>query len=146
MKALILTFTFVFRCGLASESSPDIKIIANSSINTTEISRYDLNEIFLMTKTSFAGSGHVEPVLLKNCSCNSTFVKEYLGKTDSALTTYYRSLMFSGKASIPRSFESESKLAEYVARTKGAIGYVATGAAPRLSQDPKGEVRGTAHW
>jgi len=131
MKALSLIFALAaFNSGVASETSLNIRIIANSSINTNEISRYDLNEIFLLTKTSFAGSDHVEPVLLKNCSCNSAFVSEYLGKSDSALTTYYRSLMFAGKASIPRSFDSESKLAAYVARTKGAIGYIANGDSP----------------
>lgn len=115
---------------LESDTFPEVKIIANPSIKATEISREELTEIFLMTKTSFAGSQHVEPVLLEKCSCNAAFVKEYLGKTNSALTTYYRSLMFAGKASIPRNFDSESKLTDYVSRTKGAIGYVTTSSSP----------------
>jgi ABC-type phosphate transport system substrate-binding protein len=41
---------------------------------------------------------------------------------------YYRSLMFSGKALIPKSFKSDSEVIEYVAKTKGAIGYVASSA------------------
>jgi ABC-type phosphate transport system substrate-binding protein len=36
--------------------------------------------------------------------------------------------MFSGKASIPKSFTSDSEVAEYVAKTKGAVGYVGIGA------------------
>jgi len=66
----------------------------------------------------------VEPVLETAGASNALFLKEYIGRTNSALMTYYRSLMFTGKASIPRSFDSDAEVAAYVAKTKGAIGYV----------------------
>ena len=51
-------------------------------------------------------------------------VKQYLGKTDAALSTYYRSLVFTGKAFMPKMLGSDAEVAAYVAKTKGAIGYV----------------------
>jgi hypothetical protein len=51
-------------------------------------------------------------------------VKEYLGKTDSALQTYYRSLVFTGKASMPKMLGTDADVVGYVAKTKGAVGYV----------------------
>ena len=57
------------------------------------------------------------------------FVKEYLGKTDSALQTYYRSLVFTGKASMPKVFGTAAEVVAYVAKTKGTIDYVSSGTA-----------------
>ena len=102
----------------------EIKIIVNRDVEAAEISRDDLNRIFLMTKTSLLGAAHVEPVLEKAGPVCDQFLKEYMGRTNAAVMTYYRSLMFSGKASIPKSFNSDSEVIEYVAKTKGAIGYV----------------------
>ena len=44
------------------------------------------------------------------------------------LGQWRRSLVFTGKASIPRRFSSDPEVIEYVARTKGAIGYVSANA------------------
>ena len=55
-------------------------------------------------------------------------MKEYLGKSDAALQTYYRSLVFTGKGSMPRTLGSDAEVTAYVAKTKGAIGYVSAGA------------------
>ena len=106
----------------------EIKIIANRDVDASEISRDDLSRIFLITKTSLPGVSHVEPVLENAGALFALFSKEYIGRTNSALLTYYRALMFSGKASIPRSFGSDSEVAEYVAKTKGAIGFVGVAA------------------
>jgi hypothetical protein len=127
----IITLLFAV-AGIGIFSAPNlqmsVKIIANPNIDASEISRDELTRIFLMTKTSLAETGHVEPVLEKTGTVCDLFSKEYIGRTNTALMTYYRSLMFSGKASIPKSFGSDSEVAEYVAKTKGAIGYVGSGA------------------
>ncbi|HEY7211468.1 MAG TPA: hypothetical protein VH477_14430 [Bryobacteraceae bacterium] len=115
-------------CVAADAGRIDIKIIANPSVRASEISRDDLNRIFLMTKSSLGATEHVEPVLEKGGAAYEMFLKSYIGRTDSALMTYYRSLVFTGKASIPKSFASDSDVALYVAKTKGAIGYVTSDA------------------
>jgi hypothetical protein len=124
MKGIKLLFALLV-IGVYGTAQPDeIKIIANPNIEASEISRDDLNRIFLMTKTSLAGASHVEPVLKKTGTLRDLFSEKYLERTNLALMTYYRSLMFSGKAAIPRSFDSDFEVAEFVAKTKGAIGYV----------------------
>jgi hypothetical protein len=114
--------------GAANVQTSEIKIIANPNVDTSEISRDDLNRIFLMTKTSLPGATHLEPVLEKPGTVCELFLKGYIGRTNAAMMTYYRSLMFSGKGSIPRSFDSDSEVVAYVAKTKGAIGYVGAAA------------------
>jgi len=105
----------------------DIKVIANPSVKATQVSTDDLKRIFLATNTSLEG-GHVVPVFEKGGATHETFLKQYLGKTDAALNTYYRSLVFTGKAFMPTMLGSDAEVAAYVAKTKGAIGYVNAGA------------------
>src|SRR4051812_44920915 len=85
-------------CGPARAG--DLKIIANPSVGATEVSADDLKGVFLLTKSSLRDGGHVEPVLLKSGAAHEIFLKQYVGKTDNALETYYRSLVFTGKASM----------------------------------------------
>jgi ABC-type phosphate transport system substrate-binding protein len=66
-------------------------------------------------------------VLAKSGAAHEAFLNEYLGKSDSALQTYYRSLVFTGKGSMPKALGSDAEVAAYVAKTKGAIGYVSAG-------------------
>src|SRR6266542_3029048 len=106
----------------------DIKVIANPSVGASSISVDELKGVFLATKTSLSDGSHVEPVLEKGGTTYEGFVKEYLGKTDAALQTYYRSLVFTGKASMPKMLGSDAEVVAYVAKTKGAIGYVSGGA------------------
>ena len=101
----------------------DIKVIANPSVKATQVSTDELKRIFLATNTALEG-GHVVPVFEKGGVTHQAFLKHYLGKTDAALSTYYRSLVFTGKAFMPKMLDSEAEIVAYVARTKGAIGYV----------------------
>jgi len=47
-----------------------------------------------------------------------------LGKSDQALRNYFKTLVFTGKGSMPKSFPSDAEIIKYVAKTPGAIGYV----------------------
>lgn len=106
----------------------DVKVIANPSMGTESISADELKSVFLATKTALSDGSRVEPVLIKSGASHEAFLKEYLGKTDAALQTYYRSLVFTGKGSMPKTLGAEAEVLAYVAKTKGAIGYVSAGA------------------
>jgi ABC-type phosphate transport system substrate-binding protein len=113
----------------ATAWSADIKIIANSSVGASSVSTDELKAVFLATKSSLSDGSHVEPVLEKDGPAHEAFLKEFVGKTDSAFETYYRSLVFTGKASMPKTTASDADMVAYVAKTKGAIGYVSASAA-----------------
>ncbi|MGA2118808.1 MAG: hypothetical protein ABSH56_29155 [Bryobacteraceae bacterium] len=118
-----------FSVALTVTRGADLKVIANSSVGASSVSADDLKGVFLATKTSLSDGSHVEPVLLKGGPTHEAFLKEYVGKTDAAFETYYRSLVFTGKASMPKALASDGDVVAYVAKTKGAIGYVGAGAA-----------------
>lgn len=116
-------------CSLAAVSvrAAEIKVIANSSVGASSVSADELKGVFLATRTSLSDGSHVEPVLEKGGPVHEAFVKEYLGKTDAALETYYRSLVFTGKGSMPKALADDADVVAYVAKTKGAIGYIGAG-------------------
>ena len=120
--------TLVCMLGAYAAQRAGLKVIANPSVRISSVSADELKNIFLVTKTSLSGGSHVEPVLEKGGPTHDAFLKQYLGKTDAALNTYYRSLVFTGKAFMPTMLGSDAEVAAYVAKTKGAIGYVSAGA------------------
>lgn len=107
----------------------EVKLIANSGVGASTVSADELKSVFLGTKSSLSDGSRVEPVLEKGGATHEAFVKEYLGKTDSALQVYYRSLVFTGKGSMPKTLGTDAEVIAFVAKTKGAIGYVSADAA-----------------
>lgn len=107
----------------AAGVTADVKVIANPSVNASEISTEDLKAVFLGTKTTVADS-QVAPVLARAGRAHDVVLREYLRKSDTTLMTYYRGLVFTGKASMPKVFDSDADIVAYVARTRGAVGYV----------------------
>lgn len=112
---------------ISSARAADLRVIANKNIPASSISSSDLKDVFLFDKDSLAGV-HVEPVLTKAGAVHEQFLKEFLGKNDSALQAYYRSLVFTGKGSMPKMLASDADVVAYVAKTRGAVGYVSAGA------------------
>jgi TonB family protein len=102
----------------------DIKVIANPSIKADTISAGELKSVFLEQRSSLADGTHVEPVLQKSGPAHETFLKEYLSRTDDDLQMHYRALVFTGRGSMPRELGSDAEVVAYVARTRGAVGYV----------------------
>jgi hypothetical protein len=88
--------------GVVSATAADLKVIANSSVGATTVSSDELKGVFLATKSSLSDGSHVEPVLLKSGAVHEAFLKDYVGKSESALETYYRSLVFTGKGRCQR--------------------------------------------
>jgi TonB family protein len=102
----------------------NVKIIANPSVKADSISAVELRSVFLEESSSLSDGSHVEPVVSRGGATHSSFVKDYLGKTESDLQTYYRSLVFTGKGAMPKTIASDTEIAAYVAKTRGTIGYV----------------------
>lgn len=102
----------------------DVKLIANPSVKADTISPEEIKRVFLQEKTSLADGSYVEPVIEKDGPSHEAFLKMYMGRTDDDLRTYYRALVFTGRGSMPKELDSDNEMVAYVARTKGAIGYV----------------------
>jgi TonB family protein len=111
----------------ASAQAGNVKIIANPSVQAESISAAEIKSVFLEERNSLRDGTHVEPVLSKGGPAHAAFLKEYLGQNDDALQDYYRTLVFTGKGSMPKALHSDEEVVAYVAKTRGAIGYVSAG-------------------
>ena len=102
----------------------DIKIVANPSVRADSITPAELRSVFLEDRRSLDDGSHVEPVLAKGGATHEAFLRQYVGKNDDDLRTYYRTLVFTGTGSMPKFLDSNAEIVNYVSRTKGAVGYV----------------------
>lgn len=107
----------------------DVRIIANPSVKAEAISKSEIKSVFLKERNSLRDGTHVEPVLSKGGPVHAAFLRDYLGQNDDALQNYYRTLVFTGRGSMPKALHSDEEVVAYVARTRGAIGYVGSSAA-----------------
>jgi TonB family protein len=108
----------------ADSLAGEVKVIVNSIVRADSISATELRRIFLEENNSLSDGTHVQPVIEKDGAVHKAFLKQYLNRSDDDLQTYYRALVFSGRGSMPKELGSDAEVITYVARTKGAIGYV----------------------
>lgn len=102
----------------------EIKIIVNANVKVSALSLEQLQRVFLLKSTSLPDGTRVEPVLSTAVPAYRLFLAHCIRKSDAALNTYYRSLVFTGKALMPKTLQSDSEVIAYVSRTNGAVGYV----------------------
>ena len=107
-----------------SAGTAPVLIIANPSIKGSNFSTSDLRDVFTGASSTLKGASSIGPVLLKQGPAHEEFLTRYIGKSDSAFRAYWRSLVFSGQGTMPRTLDSEAAVVEYVAHTPGAIGYI----------------------
>jgi ABC-type phosphate transport system substrate-binding protein len=125
MKKLLLVFLFIAAASmLAINAKAQVVIIANPSVKSADVAKADLRDVFSGAASSLKDGSHVTPVLLKQGSAHEEFLSEYVGKNDTAFRASWRSLIFSGQATMPKSLDSEAAIVEFVAHNAGAIGYI----------------------
>jgi TonB family protein len=112
---------------VASVAAGDVKVIANSSVTTDFVSAAELKRIFLLQTRKLKDGSMVEPVLQKRGAVHDTFCRQFLDRDGEEVRTYYHGVVFTGKGSMPREVNSDEEMVSYVARIRGAIGYVSGG-------------------
>jgi ABC-type phosphate transport system substrate-binding protein len=108
----------------AVHAQAQVIVIANPGVKATEISKSDLRDVFTGASTALPGGGNVVPILLKAGTVHEEFLQAYIGKNDTAYRAGWRSLVFSGQASMPKSLDTDAAVVEFVAHNAGAIGYI----------------------
>lgn len=125
MKNLVSVFLLLAAASIFSASArAQAIIIVNPAVKAADVSKSDLRDVFTGASTNLKDGSHVTPVLLKQGPAHEEFLSAYVNKNDTAFRAGWRSLVFSGQASMPRSLDSDLAMVEYVAHTPGAIGYI----------------------
>jgi ABC-type phosphate transport system substrate-binding protein len=118
---LIVLLGFI-ACGAAARAQ-DVVFVANKGVQISEIKTADLRAIFTGEKTRFSDGTHAVPVILKGGPVHEVFLRNYCSESPNDFREQWRKAIFTGQGSMPKSFDSEAALIEYVAVTPGAIGY-----------------------
>jgi ABC-type phosphate transport system substrate-binding protein len=127
MKKILFVFCMIFgSLALAAKAQAQIIVIANSNVKVSEVSKSDLKDVFTGASASLGG-GNVVPILLKAGTAHEEFLQAYIGKNDTAYRAGWRSLVFSGQASMPKNLNTDAEVVEFVAHNHGAIGYIGKG-------------------
>jgi ABC-type phosphate transport system substrate-binding protein len=109
-------------CALANAQG--MVVIANNGVKSSEVSTDELRDVFTGDKSSLKDGSKVTPATLKGGAIHEAFLKQCVGKSDAAFRTSWRSLVFTGQGTMPKTLDSESAMVDYVASTPGAIGYI----------------------
>jgi ABC-type phosphate transport system substrate-binding protein len=128
-KRLLIVLLFAAVAGAANAAEAQVIVIANPSVKSASVSKGELRDVFTGAAANFNDGSHVTPVLLKQGAAHEEFLSAYVGKSDTALRTSWRSLVFSGQGTMPKSVDSEAAVVEYVAHNSGAVGYVSAATA-----------------
>ncbi len=102
----------------------EVKVIANPSVKADSISSNELRSVFLLQRKTLQDGSPVQPVLQRSGAAHEAFLKQYLNRDSEEIRIYYQGLVFTGKGSMPKELNSDGEVVAYVARTRGAIGYV----------------------
>jgi ABC-type phosphate transport system substrate-binding protein len=125
MKKLLYAFLIAASALIFTvQAKAQVIVIANPEVKATEISKNDLRDVFTGNATSLKDGSRVVPILLKAGTTNEEFLQVYIGKSDSAYRAGWRSLVFSGQASMPKSIDPEVAVVDFVAHNVGAIAYI----------------------
>jgi len=123
----------------SAASAQDVVLVANKGVRISEIGAADLRAIFTGAKTRFADGSHAVPVTLRGGAAHEVFLKNHVGESPGDFRAQWRKEVFTGQGAMPRAFDSESALIEYVAATPGALGYVS-----RISPQDQDKVKSLA--
>ncbi len=118
----ILLFLAIF--GITATVQADVLFITNKNVDEKNITAKDIKQIFLGKKKKWPDNSKIHFVILGEENLHGAFIKTYLKKTPKQFKAYWKNMVFSGKGRPPKNFKTTEELIEYVANTKGAIGYI----------------------
>jgi ABC-type phosphate transport system substrate-binding protein len=102
----------------------EIMFVANPAASVSQISRDQLRDIFIGARTRFGDGSRAVPVLLKGGPVHEVFLSRIVGDSPDGFRVRWRRVGFTGQGAMPKEFQSEAAVLDYVSATPGAIGYV----------------------
>jgi ABC-type phosphate transport system substrate-binding protein len=130
MKKYILTTIVLMFTILGIAHAQSIKIIVNSSNETSSLTPKEASDLFLKKKSKWANGAAVMPVDLNSGSnVREEFSQKIHGKSVAAIRNFWQQAAFSGTASAPPEKANDAEVIDFVKKNAGAIGYVSSLAA-----------------
>lgn len=123
--SILLLLLFVLPMEMFSDTA-GLKIIANPGVKTLELKKKDIRDIYTGVTKIWETDGKVIIAILEGSELHKQFLEEYVNKTPIQFRNYWREKVFTGEGESPKPFKTEEELIEFVAKTRGAIGYISS--------------------
>lgn len=108
-----------------AESTPDFRVIVHQDNPTTALSREFLADAFLKRSTRWSDGETIRPVDQRADSvARRRFSDSVLQRSVAAVRNYWQQRIFSGRDLPPPELDSDDAVLAYVAKHRGAVGYV----------------------
>ncbi len=107
----------------ASVSGGEIVIVASKEFPIYTMNKADLKKLFIGKQTTIQNS-FIHPTIQKSKPIHKRFLKTFLKMNARQFARTWQKLVFTGKAQMPKKFNSDTELLEYLARNNDAIGYI----------------------
>ena len=120
MRPLIITLLLfaAFTC------RADIAVVIAKEAAVTELSKQQVADLFLARTSRLPNGEKAFPIELKDNSLRSTFYQQVTGKSPTQLSSYWATLVFSGKGRPAQGQESVKQLIQVLEERPGSIGYL----------------------
>jgi ABC-type phosphate transport system substrate-binding protein len=123
--AAVITGALVLSVAPRAEAQ-NYQVIVNAANPASELKKDEVTKVFLKTTAKWStgvvaapcGNGGAKDV-------SDAFAKTVLGKSASALESYWQQQIFAGKDVPPPEKKSDAEVIAFVQTTPGAIGYIA---------------------
>lgn len=125
MKKLLNTCLAVMVMFVAGQASAGYKVVVNASNPASSLTRKQAAAIFMKKASKWEhGTPAVAVDQVAAANARETFSKEVLGKSVSAVKSYWQQQIFAGAEVPPVEKSSDDEVIAFVKSNPGAIGYV----------------------
>jgi ABC-type phosphate transport system substrate-binding protein len=104
----------------------DVSYVVNPQSTETSLSADDLKSILLGNKIKWDGGGVIKLAVLTAGPVHEQVMQERTQRSADQFDKYWKKLVFTGKGVLPTQAADDAAVIDYVAKTPGALGYVAS--------------------
>ena len=126
--SLMVSF-FIFMSDVKA-ADEEILIIVNKETSIKSLGLNTLVDIYTNNKTKWDNGVKIRVSMLKKGPVHDAFSKEMIGMAPKKLVGVWKKVIFTGLGTPPKVVNTEAEMIQYVASTKGAIGYISAAAQP----------------
>ena len=124
---LAVSFGFMIEAEAADE---EILIIVNEETSIKNLSLNMLVDIYTNNKTKWDGGEKIYVTMLKTGPVHEAFSNQVIGIAPKKLISIWKKVIFTGLGTPPKVVSTGDEMIQYVASTKGAVGYISASAQP----------------
>ncbi|NNJ98801.1 MAG: hypothetical protein HKP58_00155 [Desulfatitalea sp.] len=124
LVVVAMFFFFMLAVLPASSLAEGVTIVVNKEVPVESVSADDIHKIFLGKKTTWESGEKIIFAVWADSKTQAVFFREYVKKSPPQFKNYWKSMVFTGKGTMPSTFKSEEEVLEFVKSTKGAIAFV----------------------